>query len=1402
AIKSQHSGMQLQPTVIKNNLVTHVPENSPELKSTTTATTSTPKAQRSISFSSPLLKRKQHQQPQQNNNDETNHHKSTSGHLQKLFFYLNNSNKQQSPPLENGNKNESFTNRLFNRSSLTQSQRSKMKTNGLVSVKHAQPQQQMITKAEKKTINYHNSTNNMKTIVINNHQIPPPCPEYAHEQLLQFLANNSNNRSLTVSPSQSSSASSSQTSLQRMMAKKKNEQLRQQIKPNNSPSAASISPSMSNSDLSYSGIISSVIDGSFQGYVTCMNRHECINEKFQPHLHLQQQEQTQDLLSTRYTVSQPISYVNIDTERQQSPLSVDNFDMCLHRPKPNIIDDDDEDDEHVVRFAKNVINRNWVYDEIVKQLKTTSKYGVCLISQSSGMGKTCLIENIIKNSVFGQPKQEDEDKQILNGNGEKTFQKSSMNLSFSFQWLQSHLLSYHFCDCSTSLSCTLPDIIHSIIYRSLEHPCLHSYRDIILNEQLIRKSITLNSCIEGGVSFAFFNSFIEQLNGLKMCGHLNELFSSSLNFPLIFIIIEGIDNELCDNEGQTITEFLYDNLHRLPPWLKFIITLNRNQINNAEQDKFLKHFELIDLDDGSYQNFVRNDIHDYITARFDFINKQLQQNSRNCCYSPTFYEGYGLNSLNDIEHFHYLIEKLYYLSQGNFLYLSYLCDLIEHQQVPSLRLSLHDTQQVIPKTIDEILTYITRRLLLIDDVDECFQPRIKSILEICLASRQPLSLNELHTCVNSDQIRSSIDYKQFLECINCLSAFITRLPGSNYAIVHRCIRNWLVNGDLTCDIKKGHSRLALTKSRTKENLWPTEAFDCIRHLSQSDLFLTTPNSIDSICLWISHIISDPTRLLGSLRNAYYPELDVSELLLLTTADPNALVEYSQIPLLCIASTQGYTAFVELLVKYSAEVNIRSKQDLKTPLILACENGHKQIVHLLLQNGADVGYTDKSHYTAVAYAAKQNHTDLLQLLYDVIWPSKIGMENQDMMNNCLDKSESFQQAFIYAATNGCLNTIELLLNHMNDIIQIDEYDCIYGETALTTASYCGHLDVVEYLLKRNANIDQTNHRQMTPLLAAVKAGMWHIVEYLIDQNASIELTDKQQRTPLIIAASEGHLAVIDSLIEKGANVNHEDEECLTALSWACLKGHYHACQTLLAHNSDVNHKDINGRLPIDMAAFYGDPQLVQLLIDSGSIVDHVDNNGMRALDRAIGCRNVAVVNCLLKRSVKLGPSTWALASGKNDMMIILLNKLIEDGVTLYKKSQFKDAAYRFSYAMKKIPQSNLITEHRDIGISNNTHIRNHFQMMKYTCLINLAKCKRKMNASDVAIDYCTQALSLQTTSDGLLLRARIKRDQRLYEDALHDVVEAIKLEPNNNELNRYMQRLKEEMMAGKRQETLL
>lgn len=75
--------------------------------------------------------------------------------------------------------------------------------------------------------------------------------------------------------------------------------------------------------------------------------------------------------------------------------------------------------------------------------------------------------------------------------------------------------------------------------------------------------------------------------------------------------------------------------------------------------------------------------------------------------------------------------------------------------------------------------------------------------------------------------------------------------------------------------------------------------------------------------------------------------------------------------------------------------------------------------------------------------------------------------------------------------------------------------------------------------------------------------------------------------------------------------------------------------------------------------------MQALLERGAQIEHADQNGMRALDRAIDRRNTAVVVCFLKKGAKLGQTTWAVAAGKPDILILLLNKLMEDGNVLYK-----------------------------------------------------------------------------------------------------------------------------------------
>lgn len=74
---------------------------------------------------------------------------------------------------------------------------------------------------------------------------PPPPPEMAHEQLLDILFQSNRTRISSISPSPSTSSATTHTSIQRIMMNKK----KQQTIPIN---PSSISPTMSNSDLSFS----------------------------------------------------------------------------------------------------------------------------------------------------------------------------------------------------------------------------------------------------------------------------------------------------------------------------------------------------------------------------------------------------------------------------------------------------------------------------------------------------------------------------------------------------------------------------------------------------------------------------------------------------------------------------------------------------------------------------------------------------------------------------------------------------------------------------------------------------------------------------------------------------------------------------------------------------------------------------------------------------------------------------------------------------------------------------------------------------------------------------------------------------------------------------------------------
>ncbi|KAI8514586.1 Unconventional myosin-XVI [Branchiostoma belcheri] len=79
-----------------------------------------------------------------------------------------------------------------------------------------------------------------------------------------------------------------------------------------------------------------------------------------------------------------------------------------------------------------------------------------------------------------------------------------------------------------------------------------------------------------------------------------------------------------------------------------------------------------------------------------------------------------------------------------------------------------------------------------------------------------------------------------------------------------------------------------------------------------------------------------------------------------------------------ASGQGQTGVVKLLIQHGADLEARDNDD-RTALHWASRNGYTRIVELLIQHGADVGARDKNDRTALHVASLYEHTGVVELL---------------------------------------------------------------------------------------------------------------------------------------------------------------------------------------------------------------------------------------------------------------------------------------------------------------------------------------------------------------------------------------------------------------------------------------
>jgi ankyrin repeat protein len=182
----------------------------------------------------------------------------------------------------------------------------------------------------------------------------------------------------------------------------------------------------------------------------------------------------------------------------------------------------------------------------------------------------------------------------------------------------------------------------------------------------------------------------------------------------------------------------------------------------------------------------------------------------------------------------------------------------------------------------------------------------------------------------------------------------------------------------------------------------------------------------------------------------------------------------------------------------------------------------------------------------------------------------------------------------------------------------------GRTALHQASLIDqlgdHMDIINALLDRRADVNCQDICESTPLHFAVHRGNLDAVKTLLDRGADANCQNKLYCTPLHTAAAMGVPKVALELFKYGANANLRDTFGHTPLHTAALFGNIDVVRTVLTQKAETNCLDNIGRSAFHVAFFSGHPTIARLLLLEGSenTIPHTSETIKQLADLADFC----------------------------------------------------------------------------------------------------------------------------------------------------------------------------------------
>ena len=315
----------------------------------------------------------------------------------------------------------------------------------------------------------------------------------------------------------------------------------------------------------------------------------------------------------------------------------------------------------------------------------------------------------------------------------------------------------------------------------------------------------------------------------------------------------------------------------------------------------------------------------------------------------------------------------------------------------------------------------------------------------------------------------------------------------------------------------------------------------------------------------------------------------------------------------------------------------------TPLLFAIVHDKVLAAIHLLDCGADPKTLGPKGRTSLHYAVRNAATTpLIPLLVAA---------GLDMHTVCDTNMSSFE----YAAINGQLDALKALLKLEQDI----KARISAASLALNIACSNDNLDIIEYLLSMNADVNHFDDLGWTSLHRAVHFKRKSTVRRLLQAGANPNARHRERMSPFEKAMDGGDFETIELLLHSGGDPLTTTSKQTTIVHWSVMSNDPWIVQWAMSQGIDVNHRNFEGDTPLMWASnsCSNVSVLKELLLKGALCHFHSSLDGTTALHRAAMRGFESGVGVLLdavahpeERDVHgFIALTWACQNGHSDVV---------------------------------------------------------------------------------------------------------------------------------------------------------